>query len=112
MSPDPRRQTESQFQDAFLEYAQIHGWRRAHFRAARTKKGWRTAVSADGAGFPDTVLARERVIFAELKRDGGKRSPEQRVWGDILIAAGAEYYCWRPKDWPEIEDTLKRGRQE
>ncbi len=107
MSTDPR-QTESQFQDAFLEYAQIHGWRRAHFRPARTKTGWRTAVSADGKGFVDTVLVRDRVIFAELKREGEDRRPEQEAWGDALIEAGAEYYCWQPSDWPEIEATLER----
>lgn len=60
--------TEGEWADTFLGAARINGWTCAHFRPARTEHGWRTAVQADGAGFPDWVLVRERVIFVELKR--------------------------------------------
>ena len=57
------------------ELATIYGWRWAHFRVARTKYGWRTAVSGPlGAGFPDLVLTRERdgrMLMVELKTDTG-----------------------------------------
>lgn len=59
--------TEAMFQIEIIELARILGWRVAHFRPAQTRHGWRTPVAADGKGFPDLVLVRERVIYAELK---------------------------------------------
>jgi hypothetical protein len=67
------------------------------------------------SGFPDRVLVRERVIFAELKRElTGKASVDrdrqptehQREWLDALAAAGAEVYLWRPGDLDEIAKIL------
>jgi hypothetical protein len=53
---------------AMLPTPCAYGWRAAHFRPARTAKGWRTPVAADGAGFPDLVLVRRtRIVAAELK---------------------------------------------
>ena len=91
-----------------IDYAQRMGWLVAHFRPAMLKDGtWRTAVSADGKGFPDLVLVRERVVvWVELKKEGGKLSPEQIVWRDALQAAGQEWYVWQPSDWSEIERVL------
>jgi hypothetical protein len=49
------------------------------------------------AGFPDLVLVRdERVIYAELKTERGRVTPEQRRWLDTLAGAGVEVYLWRP----------------
>lgn len=79
--------------------ARTFGWRVAHFRAARTGKGWRTPVAADGAGFPDLVLVRDRVVFAELKSKAGRLSREQQVWRDVLRHAGAEWHLWTPEHW-------------
>ena len=46
------------------------GGRVAHFRPPRTVHGWRTAVAADGAGFPDLVMVRgSRLLAAELKSE-------------------------------------------
>lgn len=98
--------SERDFQRQIIEYAQLKGWRVAHFRPALTEKGWRTAVSADGAGFPDLVLVRDRVIFAEVKAKSGKATVEQTVWGEALLVAGSEYYLWRPSQWPDIQSTL------
>ena len=45
--------SERELQDAVIQLARLLGWRVAHFRPAMTTRGWRTPVSADGAGFPD-----------------------------------------------------------
>ncbi len=105
---------ERDFERQVLELARLCGWRTAHFRPARTSKGWRTPVSGDGAGFPDIVLCRPPlVLFAELKSERGKLRPEQREWLEILgRCEGVEARLWRPRDFEEIERTLcKRTRQ-
>lgn len=61
------------------------------------------------AGFPDRVLVKDRVIFAELKREKRVSSPvgpEQVMWLDRLAKGGAEVYVWRPSDWDEIGRIL------
>jgi VRR-NUC domain len=78
----------------------------AHFRPARTERGWRTPVAANGAGFVDLVLVRERVVFAELKAAKTRITRAQIQWLDALADAGAEVYVWRPGDWQEIEQVL------
>jgi hypothetical protein len=101
--------TEAEFQRSVIELAHRFGYKVAHFRPAQTKSGhWVTPVQADGAGFPDLVLVRDRVIFAELKSETGQISLHQAVWEDALRNAGAEYYCWKPSDWDEIEANLRR----
>lgn len=101
-------ETEAQFQKAVIELARLLNWKCAHFRPARTKHGWRTPVAADGKGFVDLVLVRERVIWAEVKRDKGKLRSEQEQWRQALTAAGQEWYCWRPSDWDQVVETLTR----
>jgi hypothetical protein len=101
--------TEAEFQTAVLELARLCGWRCAHFRAARTEQGWRTPVAGDGKGFPDLVLVRDRVIFAELKSARGRVSDDQQGWIEDLQHAGAEMHVWRPADWPAIEKALRRA---
>ena len=96
-----------------IDYARVYGWLVVHFRSSRTKHGWSTAVSADGAGFPDLVLVhpgRQRVVWVELKREHGKLSNKQRNWRAWLLAAGQEWHMWQPSDWSEIEQVL--GRKE
>jgi hypothetical protein len=99
--------TEAQWQTTVLQIARLRGWRVAHFRPARTERGWRTPVAADGAGFPDLVLIRDRVVFAELKSRTGRVSPGQHVWLDALEHAGAEAYIWRPSDLDEVQAVLR-----
>lgn len=103
--------TEGAWQANVIELAHVLGWRVAHFRPARTLHGWRTAVAADGCGFPDLVLTRERLVVAELKARRGRLTADQRAWLDALAAAGVEAYLWRPDDWPHVCDVLQgRGR--
>jgi hypothetical protein len=103
-----KKYTEASFTNQVIQLAQLHGWRVAHFRPARTAKGWRTAVSGDGKGFPDLVMLRnDEMIVAELKMPKGRLTPEQEAWMNQfdLISYCAERR-WTPDDWPEIERML------
>lgn len=107
-------ETEREFQKCVIDLAHANGFRVAHFRPARTAKGWRTACQADAKGFPDLVIVGHgRLIFAELKSEKGKTSPEQREWLYAIMScmqagSGVEFYTWRPSDWPDIKRTLSR----
>ena len=105
------KKLEEEFQNQIIELAHLFGWRVAHFRAAQTAKGWRTAVSADGKGFPDLVLVKAgRLIFAEIKTDDprSKTSEDQDAWLEALrTVAGVLVVVWRPSDWDAIEPTLR-----
>lgn len=115
-------QTEEGFQAAVIEYAQVRRWSLVyHTRDSRRSR----------EGFPDLVLVRdERIVFAELKRDGKYPTDEQQLWLDGLdrVAAAAaaleqervhhgivpvaeppivRVFLWRPADWPSIEKELK-----
>jgi hypothetical protein len=91
--------SERELMACVVDLARVMGWRVAHFRPALTSKGWRTPVGADGAGFPDLLMVRDRIVAAELKGDAGRLSNEQRDWLQDLRDAGAETYMWRPADW-------------
>lgn len=82
-----------------LELCGLLHVRTAHFRPAQTSHGWRTAVSGDGAGWPDLVIVGRRVIYRELKTDVGRLRPDQRTWIAALLTSGQDIDIWRPKDW-------------
>lgn len=99
--------SEEDLQNRILQTAELYGWRCAHFRPARTAKGWRTPMSGH-PGFPDLVLSRDGVvILAELKSRRGRTSPDQDLW---LEALGQHARLWRPADWPAIQNELRRPR--
>ena len=101
--------TEAQWQRQVISLAQTLGFRVAHFRTAMNARGrYMTPVAADGAGFPDLLLVRERVIVAELKTRTGKTSAAQDAWLEAFQAAGIEAFVWRPADTDEILATLRR----
>lgn len=105
-----RRMSEAELQENVLELAKALGWRTAHFRPAKTAKGWRTAVQGDGAGFPDLILLRGSWGLAvELKAEKGRLSPAQVDWLDAFFAVGFVRCIWRPSDWVSglIEEALK-----
>lgn len=113
---DALKMTEQQLLDATVELAQTLRWRVAHFRPARTVDGWRTPVSADGKGFPDLVMVRDRLLFVELKSMTGKLTTSQHDWGLALENGGAEFHVWNPEHWRDgsIERELTKraiGRQ-
>ena len=61
-------------------------------------------------GFPDLVLANpehKRVIFAELKREKGKVTEDQKAWLKALLDCGQECYVWRPADIEMIARILR-----
>jgi VRR-NUC domain len=104
-----RPRSEKGFQAAVVQLARLRGWLVAHFRPARTARGWRTPVQADGAGFCDLVMVRprdRRVLFAELKSDRGLLTPAQAQWIQALFGTGAEVHIWRPADMDRIEEVL------
>jgi hypothetical protein len=104
--------SEADLQDAVIEYLQLTGWTVHAERAARTADGWRTPIQGS-PGFPDMVIVKgDRLMFVELKSAKGKLSPEQKVWRDVLIAAGQEWDLWRPRHWQSgyIEQILGGDR--
>lgn len=118
--------TEKQFEAQVKDLAKVFGWKYYHT--------WRSIHSP--AGFPDCVMVRPpRLIFAELKSEKGKLSPEQQEWLDILrecqinrdgtsvvtltdtmvdegkipriYIALPEVYLWRPNDIDGIVKILQ-----
>lgn len=103
---------EKEFQRAVIELAEAWGWRCYHTHDSRGSQ----------PGFPDlTMVRRQRLIFAELKSVDGNPTDEQTAWLTDLgrvadeiqhFVPGSppilEVYLWRPSDWPEIEQALKR----
>lgn len=108
--------TEIEFEKAVVELAHLFDWKVASFRPAQTGKGWRTPVKYDGKGWPDLVLISPLGggIFAEIKTDDGKLSPEQKEWGNILTDACMDtefsYAVWRPRMSSLVAMTLSFGR--
>jgi hypothetical protein len=103
-----------ELQRGIIELARRLGWRVAHTPPIPTERGWRTAVAADGKGFPDLVLVRDRVIVAEIKGDTDRLRPEQEAWLSAFRLAGIAAYVWTPEDWRsgEIERMLRARSQQ
>lgn len=94
--------TEDELLTCVLDAARALGWRTAHFRPAKTERGWRTAVQGDGKGFADLVCVNPRmgeVIYVECKSERGKLTPEQEQWRQALTDVGQRFYVWRPSCW-------------
>ena len=86
-----------------LNVAHAYGWRAMTIRPVfdGTRKRWQTPVGADGAGWPDITLVRERIVVAELKSGTGRTTPAQRDWLERLATAGVEgYICATPTTTP------------
>lgn len=100
MKAFPARETEAAWQRKLTAMARLLGWMTYHTYDSRRSD----------EGFPDLVLVRERVIFAELKTDAKSSKPSnmQIAWAQGLTTAGAEVYLWRPKDWEQIREILAK----
>lgn len=85
---------------AVLDMIRLFGLHVAHFRPAKTERGWRTPVQADGKGYPDLgpIVGPGGLIYRELKSDTGTLTSEQKDWKQWLEAAGADFSVWRPSD--------------
>lgn len=91
--------SEAEFQRQVVQLAALLGYRVFHTYDSR---------KSTGAGFPDLVLVgRGRVLFAELKRRGGKTTPRQDDWLAALREAGGRAFLWTPDDWDEIQRELQ-----
>jgi VRR-NUC domain len=101
------RYLEADFQRDLLAEADKFGWTAFHSVDPR-----RDSIS----GFPDLVLrhiASGRVIFAELKKMGGRLSADQREWlTGLALNPANEVALWFPSDWPEIIAVLRGRRAE
>lgn len=101
-------ESEAAFQQKVINYAIFKGWLVYHPPDNRPGKAGR--VQHVVPGYPDLTLVRERVLFAELKTEKGRVSPEQKRWHAALKDAGAEAHIWRPSDWAHIELVLEELR--
>lgn len=110
--------SEAVFQQHVIHHAHTMGYHAYHHTTVGARcpqcgtrmRGGRIVTSK---GFPDLVLGREhppRLIYLELKSKTGRLAPEQRLWRDILIANGCEWYMFRPSDWDLVVEILK-GRK-
>lgn len=110
-TPKLPEQSEAQFQEAVVEYLKLNGWLVYHTHDSRH--------SAEG--FPDITAVRDReLVFAELKKRGGRPTEAQQRWLRRLAEVGhlehamnvepVRAYLWTPDDWPEIEAVMHRKR--
>ena len=90
--------SEASWQRTVTETAAFLGWMIYHTHDSRH------SVS----GFPDLVLVRERIVYAELKTATGKLTAAQVAWQHALVAAEGEHHVWRPDDFDEVVAVLKR----
>ncbi len=101
--------SEDQLLANVLELAKTLRLRTAHFRPARTERGWRTPVAGDGKGWPDLVIVGSRLLVRELKSARGHLTQDQTAWFTTLHAAGVDVGVWTPADWlmGQIEAELR-----
>ena len=110
--------SETEFQKHVIALSQGLGFVVAHFRNVRVQRAngsvsYQTPVQADGAGFPDLVVAGHgRVVFVELKANKGRIRPEQEAWINMLREGGATVFVWKPKQWSEIAELLEKWSKE
>jgi hypothetical protein len=95
--PLPAEMSEKDFMGEVIKLAEAQGWHCYHTHDSRRSE----------LGFPDLVLVRDRVVYVELKTETGKLTGKQREWLKALAWAGGETYCWRPRDWPEVQKVLE-----
>lgn len=91
--------TEKDFLAQVVKLTKMYGWETYHT--------WSSLHSAQG--YPDLTLVKPPLlIFAELKSEKGKISEFQKKWIQWLKDCGVEVYVWRPSQFDEIVERLKR----
>ena len=97
----PKRiMTEKDFQGRIVKFAKMMGWHVYHTHDSRRSE----------PGFPDLVLAKDRVMYRELKSEKGKLTIDQKAWAASLQRAGADYSVWRPSQLQAIYSELMGGK--
>ena len=132
----PKGISETAFASQVEDLLKLFGWRWCHFRPAWSKKGYRTPLTGD-KGLPDYIAVRPpRLLFAELKDQYSKPTPEQEAWLTDLrdcqrtilneplavkgseavlpyglhllgVSLNIEVYLWRPSQFDEIKECLR-----
>ena len=121
--------TERRYQLRIVQYAVLAGWDVWHDSATNASSSCFTCARANlpshfacptckrpitvirnPPGKLDLELLRPpRIIFAEVKAEGGRLTVEQAARIARLRACpGVEVYTWWPKDWPNIVRILAR----
>jgi hypothetical protein len=94
--------SEKVFQEQVRRAAIVAGFRIYHT--------WNSFRSTEG--FPDNIMVHEkkkRLIVAELKSETGKVTDKQQEWLDAFRALPwVEVYLWRPADFDEAWEILKK----
>jgi len=104
--------TEKDFATQVEDLLKLYGWKFYHVLEQRSYS------KRTSKGFPDYVAVRPpRLIFAELKSEEGKLTPEQEEWLDLLRECQLgtivlpedcpEVYLWWPSQIEEIAEILK-----
>jgi hypothetical protein len=107
-----RATSEADWQQTVIDAAVRAGWTVHHALVPYRKlpNGRHLAITEPGTtkGVPDLLLVHpnQGVLHVELKTEDGRLTAEQKVWRDRLCAVGAQWYCWRPSDWPEVCEVL------
>ena len=93
-------QTEKDFQRSIKQLASATGWLIYHTYDSRRSQ----------PGFPDLAMVRDgKLVFAELKVGSNHPTTAQKKWLRALgKCEGVGAYLWRPEDWNEIEEVLKK----
>lgn len=95
---------ERDFESQVADLAGLGGWLRYHTYNSRRSP----------AGFPDDVLVhpqRKLIVFAELKKQDGVVTPEQKKWLRAIdeiaqVSPHVHVDVWRPSMSSEIERLL------
>jgi hypothetical protein len=80
---------ERDYQQWIIDFAGAHGWRYYHTHYSKFSP----------SGFPDLFLVRgDRAVALEVKRMGGRATPDQDAWVADLNEAGVEASVVWPSD--------------
>lgn len=90
--------TEAEWQQRITDLCDLLGLKWHHETDSRKSK----------KGFPDLVIVGNTIVFAELKKQGGKPTRAQEEWLARLKQAKCEAYLWEPSDWEFVQGRLKR----
>ena len=103
---------EKEFATQVEHLLNLYGWRWCHFEPAIRQSGeWATALRGH-KGLPDYVAVRDgRLIFAEIKGDRGRLTPDQTEWITRLRQVhDVRVETWWPEDLPDLKTILARSK--